>query len=336
MQNKIFKNSTVYYREQHNAKHPYTVLTNQIIEDDRLNATEKGLMYMILSNSDEYVFNSDYLQKISGLGKVTYFNAIKHLQEFGYLIKRAVSTGGYRWTILESKNIFNAFLKASIISYSNTKNSWVIDEKLESSLQEADFQRILGFQNLENQNAEIQIAEFQNLENRNAEIQTVISTNSLSPKEKINKEIIIKEKTNNEIVYGDTVEIFDFEEMSLTDTSKSEVKPSDYLPPQSIQNDLQLILNSVPKFEMIYKNGHFEQYDISNYENSYIAYQVFLYNSSNSLTKEQTWNDMKLKEPNFLLFYYLIKYSKEVPDSQIWKCYEAECQQADRLDLLKD
>ncbi len=85
---KDYKNKTVYIRESYNDEHPYTIISNHIVKDERLTATEKGLMLMILSNDNSYVLNSSYLQKESGLGKVQFNKTMKRLQELGYLLKR--------------------------------------------------------------------------------------------------------------------------------------------------------------------------------------------------------------------------------------------------------
>ena len=82
---KEFKNKTVYIRESYNEEHPFTIISNHLVKDERLNASEKGLMLMILSNRNDYILNSSYLQKESGLGKTTFNKSMRTLQKVGYL-----------------------------------------------------------------------------------------------------------------------------------------------------------------------------------------------------------------------------------------------------------
>jgi hypothetical protein len=95
------KNKTTFNREPHNSENTYTVISNKLVNDDRLTATAKGIMLMILSNSDNYVLNISYIQKISGVGEVHFQTNINKLKELGYLIKSRIQ-GGYHWIINES------------------------------------------------------------------------------------------------------------------------------------------------------------------------------------------------------------------------------------------
>jgi len=104
MQKKIYVNTTKYNRlsDEQKVKHRYTVISNLLINDERLSFTEKGMMIWILSNSDDYIFNSEYVQKyISGIGEDSYYKCMKHLQELGY-IQKTKKLKGFDWIINET------------------------------------------------------------------------------------------------------------------------------------------------------------------------------------------------------------------------------------------
>jgi hypothetical protein len=101
---KNYKNEFIINRAKH--KQNFTVITNHLIKDERINVICKGIMLMILSNSDKnFVLNLKVLQPQSGIGKVAFYNATDKLQELGYLNKQAIKSG-VRWTVNEipSKN----------------------------------------------------------------------------------------------------------------------------------------------------------------------------------------------------------------------------------------
>jgi len=114
---KDFKNQTVYIRETWSVEHPYSIISNYLIKDEKLTATEKGLMVMILSNHKDFIFNSTVLFKQSGLGKVEFNNSMKTLQNRGYLIKKPLKKGGYKWIIIESTMIFEDLQKIGYLKY---------------------------------------------------------------------------------------------------------------------------------------------------------------------------------------------------------------------------
>jgi hypothetical protein len=120
-----FKNKTKIKRVNHDGKNPYTCITNRLIQDNQLNATEVGMMLMLLSNSDSYILNSTYFIQQTGLGNTQYNNCWKHLIELGYINKRKIQ-GGYEWIINESphplQSIFtpDEFTPCEIIPDENT------------------------------------------------------------------------------------------------------------------------------------------------------------------------------------------------------------------------
>ncbi len=94
-------NTTKYNKALHDDKHPFLVVSNELIKDRRLTDEELGLMIRILNNSDGYVFNSTYFQKhVSSQGENRYYKSLKHLQELGYIVK-IPKQGGIDWIINE-------------------------------------------------------------------------------------------------------------------------------------------------------------------------------------------------------------------------------------------
>jgi len=96
-----FQNATVYNRTQHNEQNPFNLFTNKIFTDSRLTFIELGIITKILSNSDNYVFNSDYFQKQGGISKYTYNIAMNNLKKYGYVSKTPKKSGGWVWIINE-------------------------------------------------------------------------------------------------------------------------------------------------------------------------------------------------------------------------------------------
>jgi len=78
-------NKTIYYRASHDEKHPYTMISNTLIKDNRLSILEKGLMIYLLSNSDKYVINKSVILRDSGHGRKAIDNAFKNLKELNYI-----------------------------------------------------------------------------------------------------------------------------------------------------------------------------------------------------------------------------------------------------------
>jgi hypothetical protein len=81
-------------------------------------------MIDILSHSDDYVFNAGYSLTKSGLGRRVYHNAVKHLQELGYLIKCTKNSGGWYWVICETQDIYHSLVDGGFIQFNQEKNTW--------------------------------------------------------------------------------------------------------------------------------------------------------------------------------------------------------------------
>ncbi|MGZ2368843.1 hypothetical protein ACXR6G_03560 [Ancylomarina sp. YFZ004] len=88
-------NQTTYNRSTNDGKENfYTKIDNKMIRDKRLSLNQIGMMTLILSQSNEYVINSTYLQKHTGLGKDKFFKEWKKLQEYGYIIREDIREKG--------------------------------------------------------------------------------------------------------------------------------------------------------------------------------------------------------------------------------------------------
>lgn len=112
---KVFKNQTQYIRDNH--KSNFSVISNCLINDNRLNVIDIGIMTKLLSNSDSYVFNSEYfLKSISGVNKKLYRDSIRKLQSFGYLQKKRIQDGVI-WTVIEVPNFVTVdFVSSELVS----------------------------------------------------------------------------------------------------------------------------------------------------------------------------------------------------------------------------
>lgn len=95
-----FTNVTSYNRDDHSTK-PFVIYSMSIFDDKRLSNDELLIMLKLLKNSDNYIFNSTYFQKESGLSKNKYYDALYHLIELGYINKKT-DRRNVIWTINET------------------------------------------------------------------------------------------------------------------------------------------------------------------------------------------------------------------------------------------
>jgi hypothetical protein len=95
-----FLNKTIYNRDEHESF--YTCITNKMKLDKNLNYFDYGMMYAILSNSDDYIINATVLLKECGFGKTVFYTSFHKLQKLGYINKKVLGQGsGVLWTINE-------------------------------------------------------------------------------------------------------------------------------------------------------------------------------------------------------------------------------------------
>ncbi len=71
------------------AKHSrqFTKVDNRFLRDPRLNASQVGLLVLMLSLPDEWVFHMKPLQEMSGMGRDALYSNLKVLEEAGYLVR---------------------------------------------------------------------------------------------------------------------------------------------------------------------------------------------------------------------------------------------------------
>lgn len=264
-----FKNQTIYIRETWNEEHPYTIISNHLIRDERLTATEKGLMLMTLSNHKDFIFNSTVLFKQSGLGKVEFNNSMKTLQNLGYLIKKPLNKGGYKWIIIESSLIFEDLQKIGYLKYDGEGSNWIINEEMESSLQLTDFHRKPENGNPTFQNPKNGNPKNGNPENRNPESQPIINTNNTNNKiGSSNNEEITNVDNNNVTLDSETAHEDTYFELEQQEV---ELKSDLNSPPQ---NSLPILLAHSGSFQNIINSSDFSLNDFNNYSDIYIAHIV--------------------------------------------------------------
>lgn len=94
------KNRTTYLR---------TTKNNNFVRTDlgitKLPIIESGIMFKILSNTNEWIFNKDIFQNNSGIGKDRFERAWNNLIKLGYITQEKISDGksfGWNYTFTES------------------------------------------------------------------------------------------------------------------------------------------------------------------------------------------------------------------------------------------
>lgn len=264
---KEYKNQTIYIRESYNEEHPFTIISNHIVNDENLSAIEKGIMLMILSNSNDYVLNSTYLQKQSGLGKVTFNKALRKLKNIGYLIKKPLKNGGYKWIVMESTLIYEELQKIGYLKYDNQKSSWIIDENMEDTLQLFDFHRMSENGKPRNGKPRSENPDIGKADNRIPDSQPIINNNITNT----NFEEIQNEEKENEINNNiRQVEDLSFQNVSSLSENESEEegkKPS--------QNSLPILLEVSEGLRNAFENNSISIDALELCTDSYIA-NVFL------------------------------------------------------------
>lgn len=98
-----FKNQTNFNRAKHDTKNLYTPVAFVSVSDERLSATELGILVHLLSHADTFIINKNAVLNWSKLGEITFDNAWKNLINYGYIVGKRIQ-GGYHWTINEISN----------------------------------------------------------------------------------------------------------------------------------------------------------------------------------------------------------------------------------------
>lgn len=287
---KEFKNKTVYIRESYNEEHPFTIISNHLVKDERLTASEKGLMLMILSNRNYYILNSSYLQKESGLGKTVFNKSMRTLQKVGYLLKKPIQNGGYKWIVMESTLIFEDLQKIGYLTYDSAKSTWIINEELEPSLKLIDFHGKSDNGNPGNEKPVNGNPVNQNTVNRNPEIQPIINTNNTSTNIGIKKNEKISNGENNNETLGqvsqDCESYFelDIEENVSNLDHKTEVK-----------NSIPILLENFENLRNMFEERLITLNDLNGFSDGYIAHIVL---SNKKAKNESEWKEI-IKDLNY-------------------------------------
>jgi len=95
-----FKNQTEKQRAMHNETNPYTLISNRLIDDEKLTATELLIMIKLMRDSDNFIFNANSFRDKHNVGKFLFDKSMKNLIEYGYIKKERIR-GGVKWTIKE-------------------------------------------------------------------------------------------------------------------------------------------------------------------------------------------------------------------------------------------
>ncbi len=82
----------------------YTVIDNSVLEDERLDWKELGLLCYLLSLPDNWEVSPTHLAKQRKTGRDGIYSALKKMQECGYAARKPNPKGGWDWTITENPN----------------------------------------------------------------------------------------------------------------------------------------------------------------------------------------------------------------------------------------
>jgi predicted transcriptional regulator len=101
-------NTTKIIRSKRDKENPFTRMSNSI---GNLKADEIGIMFQLLSNSDNWIINKDDVKRKSKLGERRFVRAWNHLKELGYIeIQKLPMKNGkfcYHYTIYEIPGVQN-------------------------------------------------------------------------------------------------------------------------------------------------------------------------------------------------------------------------------------
>ncbi len=290
---KEYRNQFTINRSKHNSN--YTCISNHLIKDERLSATEKGIMALILSNDDKkYILNMSVLQKTCRIGDDKFNSSIKNLVNLGYINKRRFQ-GGIHWTINE------------IPSNGNSKKS----TKPENTSGESTSSENTSFENTNSENTPC-VNTSLIINNPSAE------TGKPVPPE---KEVKI-EKNNKATGWVEDSEISSHSKEGIHEDVVTQIPENTT---QSNKNDLELLLQQSTKFKGIYESnirhgnysGIWTDLDITDFSNAYIAHLIATKIRNEPLPIQIDKNVM-------LLFHYMVKYSKGVSGSELWQSFLAE------------
>lgn len=87
----------------------FTTISNNLTRDNSISLTARGLMAYMLGCSEDWNFTQQGLEKATNSTRTTIENAIKELEEAGYVIKSQNRSkgkfGSTNWTISETPDL---------------------------------------------------------------------------------------------------------------------------------------------------------------------------------------------------------------------------------------
>ena len=97
MEKEKWKNNTTIWNKNIKKMNKATMISSELLRDDRISLLAKGIMIEILSNNESYVIHKFIEKNKSKLSTYKFEKAWKELEEFGYIeMKRNWGS----WTII--------------------------------------------------------------------------------------------------------------------------------------------------------------------------------------------------------------------------------------------
>ena len=114
------------HREEH--KENYTVISNNVLRDTRMSIKARGILTTILSLTDNWEFSVNGLMQIVKDGRESINNAIKELEDLGYLKRERITNEkgqfkGYNYSIFEKPLTEKPFTEKPFTEKPFTENS---------------------------------------------------------------------------------------------------------------------------------------------------------------------------------------------------------------------
>jgi hypothetical protein len=97
------KNDTVFFRDDHEKS--YTVISNSLIQDEKLNFLERMIIIYLLSKPKDWIVNKNQVIKESGFGIHKVDKAWSNLIKFGYINQIRIQRG-WSYEIIEKPQLF--------------------------------------------------------------------------------------------------------------------------------------------------------------------------------------------------------------------------------------
>jgi len=80
--------------KKHSDEGGFTKINNQVIQDNRLNNSSKGVFSIIMSMKDGWNVNIEILKKYTADGRKSIGNSLRMLEETGYIKRKMIYENG--------------------------------------------------------------------------------------------------------------------------------------------------------------------------------------------------------------------------------------------------